>query len=342
MRKTARTAGMATCTFRVAGALPASSRGRAAGRLCVVATRNIGRTRIGCFSTGSSSALIQRLDSIEQRLQALELKPSTNVPNRPQSDRSNAAATNASTADPWRVWKERAGPVATASELTAIKELEKKIIWLSTYMIHNANNVRPSRDGLKVGGHQASSTSLATVMAALYFKALDTHDRVAVKPHASPIFHAIQYLLGNQTVEQMQKFRALGGVQSYPSVTKDNPNAQVDFSTGSVGLGAAVTTFSSLIQDFLVSKGLTPRLAEGKDRQARTVAIVGDAELDEGNVYECLMESWKHDVRNNWWIIDYNRQSLDRVTTGSSCRHHLLVSRSCEHRLKSMGLNNCR
>ena len=43
------------------------------------------------------------------------------------------------------------------------------------------------------------------------------------------------------------------------------------------------------------------------------VAIVGDAELDEGNIYEALLEGWKHDVRNLWWVIDYNRQSLDRV-----------------------------
>ena len=272
----------------------------------------------------------QRVEALERRVATLERKAAGAATAGPgaaaaQAQRPAAgasAASTASTADPWSAAKAELPPVATAEELGAIKELEKKLIWLSTYMIHNANNLRPSRDGLKVGGHQASSTSLASVLAALYFKALQPHDRVAVKPHASPIFHSIQYLLGNQTAEQMVNFRALGGVQSYPSITKDNPDAQVDISTGSVGLGAAVTTFAALVQDFLQAKGLTPRLqgAEGCDRPSRMIAIVGDAELDEGNVYECLMESWKQEVRYNWWIVDYNRQSLDRVTTDQSFR----------------------
>jgi pyruvate dehydrogenase E1 component len=179
-------------------------------------------------------------------------------------------------------------------------------------MIHNANNLREKRDGLKVGGHQASSTSLATVLTALYFKQMLPQDRTAVKPHASPLFHSLQYLAGRQSVEQLQRFRAFGGVQSYPSRTKDS--VDVDFSTGSVGLGAAVTTFAALIQDYLDGKGLTPAesLSAG-GRLGKMIALVGDAELDEGNVYEALLESAKLGVRNNWWIVDYNRQSLDKV-----------------------------
>ena len=143
--------------------------------------------------------------------------------------------------------------------LSVLQELEKKIIWLSTWTIHHANNVRESRDGLKVGGHQASSTSLSTVMTALYLGGvLQPHDRVAVKPHASPILHAIRYLLGQQPLEQLQKFRSFKGCQSYPSITKDHPGAGVDFSTGSVGLGAATSTFAALFQDYLQLKGLPP------------------------------------------------------------------------------------
>ena len=122
-------------------------------------------------------------------------------------------------------------------KLEALSALEKKVLWLSTWMIHNANHLRENVDGLKVGGHQASSASLATIMTALYFSVLRPEDRVAVKPHASPVFHAIQYLLGNQSREKLERFRAFGGAQSYPSRTKDGDD--VDFSTGSVGLGVA-------------------------------------------------------------------------------------------------------
>jgi pyruvate dehydrogenase E1 component len=196
-----------------------------------------------------------------------------------------------------------------AARLACLRELERKILWLSSWTIHNANHIRPSRDGLKVGGHQASSASLATLMTALYFDVLRPQDRVAVKPHASPVYHAIQYLLGRQSVENLERFRAMGGAQSYPSRTKDADD--VDFSTGSVGLGVAMTSFASLAQDYVHLKKLAPAdLPEG-----RMVALVGDAELDEGNVYEALFEGWKHDLRNVWWVIDYNRQSLDAVVT---------------------------
>lgn len=191
-------------------------------------------------------------------------------------------------------------------DLDILKDLERKVLWLSSWMIHNANHLRPKEGGLKVGGHQASSASLAAIMTALYFKVLRPEDRVAVKPHASPNFHAIQYLLGRQTREKMQAFRGFGGAQSYPSRTKDT--ADVDFSTGSVGLGVAQTLFSSLVQDYVRAKGW------GLDRpEGRMIALIGDAEMDEGNIFEALLEGWKHGLRNTWWVVDYNRQSLDAV-----------------------------
>ncbi|HVH81882.1 MAG TPA: transketolase, partial [Stellaceae bacterium] len=177
-------------------------------------------------------------------------------------------------------------------------------------MIHNANHIRPSRDGLKVGGHQASSASVATLMTALYLDVLRPQDRVAVKPHAAPVFHALQYLLGHQSREKLERFRSLGGAQAYPSRTKDGDHI-VDFSTGSVGLGVGVTLFASLVQDYVRLHGMAP---EGSV-PGRMIALAGDAELDEGNIFEALLEGWKHDVRNLWWIIDYNRQSLDAVVS---------------------------
>lgn len=187
-----------------------------------------------------------------------------------------------------------------------LKTIEQRLLWLSHWMIHHANHIRPKVDGIKVGGHQASSASMVSILTALYFHALRPQDRVAVKPHASPLFHAIQYLMGNQTREKMENFRGFGGVQSYPSRTKDVDD--VDFSTGSVGLGVAITSFASIVQDYIAAKDWGGDLPLG-----RMVALVGDAEMDEGNVYETLQEGWKNDLRNCWWIIDYNRQSLDGI-----------------------------
>jgi pyruvate dehydrogenase E1 component len=184
--------------------------------------------------------------------------------------------------------------------------LERKVLWLSTWMIHNANHVRGNEDGLKVGGHQASSASLCTIMTVLYGTILRPQDRVAVKPHASPIFHALQYLFDHQTRDKLINFRGFKGAQSYPSRTKDTDD--VDFSTGSVGLGVAQTIFASLVQDYVRVRGWSSGRPEG-----RMVALVGDAELDEGNIFEALLEGWKHGLRNTWWVIDYNRQSLDAV-----------------------------
>src|SRR5580704_8072046 len=203
----------------------------------------------------------------------------------------------------------RAEP-APDNRLSLLETLEKKVLWLSTWMIHNANHIRPSRDGLKVGGHQASSASVATLMTALYLDVMRPQDRVAVKPHAAPVFHALQYLLGHQNRDKLERFRALGGAQAYPSRTKDGEHL-VDFSTGSVGLGVGVTLFASLVQDYVRLHNLAP----DSGPPGRMIALAGDAELDEGNIFEALLEGWKHDVRNLWWIIDYNRQSLDAVVS---------------------------
>src|ERR687889_1963318 len=161
-------------------------------------------------------------------------------------------------------------PVAT--DVEALKILDERLRWLSAWTIHHANHVRESGDGLKVGGHQASCASMTAIMAALYFHALGPNDRVAVKPHAGPVLHAIHYLMGTQSREQLENFRGFRGMQSYPSRTKDR--IPVDFSTGSVGLGVAITAFASLVQDYLVAHRLLDPAKTG-----RMVALMGDAEL---------------------------------------------------------------
>ncbi|MEM7423534.1 MAG: transketolase, partial [Pseudomonadota bacterium] len=191
------------------------------------------------------------------------------------------------------------------TDASHLKTIEQRLLWLACWAVHNANHLR-GKGEVKVGGHQASSASMVSIMTALYFHALRPEDRVAVKPHAAPVFHAMQYLMGNQSRDNLENFRGYGGAQSYPSRTKDVDD--VDFSTGSVGLGVAITAFASIVQDYISAKGWAADAPLG-----RMIALVGDAELDEGNVYECLQEGWKHDLRNCWWIIDYNRQSLDGV-----------------------------
>lgn len=220
----------------------------------------------------------------------------------------------------------KSAPETRAELIAALEALDTRLRWLSSWTVHNANHIREKRDGLKVGGHQASCASMTAIMAALYFHALRPEDKVAVKPHAGPVLQAIHYLLGNQSLEKLQSFRALGGAQSYPSRTKDT--IPVDFSTGSVGLGVAITAFSSLVQDYLIAHG---QMAE---REAgRMIALMGDAELDEGNVYECLIEGYKHDIRNCWWVVDYNRQSLDSTTADRMFRRFDDIFETCGWRV---------
>ena len=218
-------------------------------------------------------------------------------------------------------------PVTT--DIEALKILDERLRWLSAWTIHHANHVRKSVDGLKVGGHQASCASMTAIMAALYFHALGPNDRVAVKPHAGPVLHAIHYLLGSQSREALENFRGFGGAQSYPSRTKDR--IPVDFSTGSVGLGVAITLFAGLVQDYLTAHGWMDESERG-----RFVALIGDAELDEGNIYEAIIEGAKHDVRNLWWIVDYNRQSLDATTADRMFSRFDEIFASCGWRVETL------
>jgi pyruvate dehydrogenase E1 component len=215
-------------------------------------------------------------------------------------------------------------PVTT--DIEALKTLDERLRWLSAWTIHHANHIRENQDGLKVGGHQASCASMSAIMAALYFHALGENDRVAVKPHAGPVLHAIHYLLGSQSREALENFRGFGGAQSYPSRTKDK--IPVDFSTGSVGLGVAITLFASLVQDYLTAHGWMDENDRG-----RFVALIGDAELDEGNIYEAIIEGAKHDVRNLWWIVDYNRQSLDATSADRMFERFDEIFQSCGWRV---------
>src|SRR5690349_17838071 len=200
----------------------------------------------------------------------------------------------------------------TGADNDVLDTIQQRVLWLATRIIDAANHDRDTGDGVKVGGHQASSASLVTVMTALYFAHLDAPDKVSVKPHASPTFHAIQYLLGNLERSYLTTLRAFGGLQAYPSRTKD-PDP-VDFSTGSVGLGAAAPLFAALADRYAA----THFHPDQSQPTRRFIAIVGDAELDEGNVWEAISDETIRGTRlgNVLWIVDLNRQSLDRVIPG--------------------------
>jgi pyruvate dehydrogenase E1 component len=197
------------------------------------------------------------------------------------------------------------------NRLELLDRIQKKVLWLGTYMVHHANTLRPNADGLKVGGHQASSSSIVSLLTALYFDALRPDDLVAVKAHASPAFYAIQYLRGRLTAGALRELRTFGGLQAYPSRRK---NADiVDLSTGSMGLGAVQATFGALASRYVGDHF-------GGERSGRVIVIVGDAELDEGNVAEALAEEVVARLSNVLWIVDVNRQSLDRIVPDGRLR----------------------
>ena len=193
---------------------------------------------------------------------------------------------------------------AENSRIGTLEMVQDRVLWLATSIIHHANKVRPSRSGVKVGGHQASSASMTSIMTALWFAHLNSQDRVSVKPHASPVLHAIEYLLGQLDADYLTTLRQFGGLQSYPSRLKDPVPA--DFSTGSVGIGATATAWSAIAHRFVAGHFDVPR-------GGRQIALVGDAELDEGAIWETVMDPVVSRLGEVLWIVDLNRQSLDRI-----------------------------
>jgi pyruvate dehydrogenase E1 component len=195
-------------------------------------------------------------------------------------------------------------PAPTRAELVALENIERRLLWLATRIVDYANRERPKDDELKVGGHQASSASMISLMTALYFWDLRAEDLVSVKPHASPVLHAVEYLLGRLDRRYLTTLRAYGGLQSYPSRTKDP--FPVDYSTGSVGIGSAAPLFGALANRYVDAHF-------GAGTKGRYISLLGDAELDEGNLWEALLEPQTRGLGNALWIVDLNRQSLDRV-----------------------------
>src|ERR1700759_4278091 len=190
------------------------------------------------------------------------------------------------------------------SSLADLEAVQRRVLWLATSIVHYANKVRETPSGVKVGGHQASSASMVGIMTALYFEHLAAADRVSVKPHASPVLHAINYLLGNLDRSYLTELRSFGGLQSYPSRAKD-PDP-VDFSTGSVGIGPTATIWSAIANRYVADHFEAPRAG-------REVALIGDAELDEGAIWEALVDPMVPALGELMWVVGRNRQALDRI-----------------------------
>jgi len=193
---------------------------------------------------------------------------------------------------------------ALQADLDVLDDVQRRVLWLATAIVHHANRVRQNPSGIKVGGHQASSASMVSLMTALWFAHLEAPDRVSVKPHASPVLHAINFLLGRLDPAYLPRLREYGGLQSYPSRTKD-PDP-VDYSTGSVGIGATATIWGALAHRYVAGHFDVPR-------GGRQIALLGDAELDEGAVWEAIVDPMVARLGEVLWVVDLNRQSLDRV-----------------------------
>ena len=189
-------------------------------------------------------------------------------------------------------------------DVELLGRIQRRVLWLATAIVHHANRVRPNPSGIKVGGHQASSASMVSLMTALWFEHLEAPDRVSVKPHASPVLHAINFLLGRLDPAYLPRLREYGGLQSYPSRSKD-PDP-VDYSTGSVGIGATATIWGAMAHRYVAGHF---EVARG----GRHIALLGDAELDEGAVWEAVADPMVARLGEVLWVVDLNRQSLDRV-----------------------------
>ncbi len=199
-----------------------------------------------------------------------------------------------------------AGPTGLpAADLETLHRISERVLWLSAAIVDAANRGRHNDTGVKVGGHQASSASMVDVVVALWFHELTALDRVSVKPHASPVLHAVNYLLGDLDPAYLPTLRAKGGLQSYPSRLKD-PDT-VDFSTGSVGIGATAALWAAISHRYVRSQFPDAPPA------GRFVSLLGDAELDEGAIWEAVADPQVASLGELLWVVDLNRQSLDRV-----------------------------
>src|SRR5574341_1972350 len=202
-------------------------------------------------------------------------------------------------------------PPVTPHDLELLEQLEQRALWLSTYTIHYANKVRPNPDKIKVGGHQASTSSVVSLLTGLMLRTMEPRDRLALKPHSSPAFHALHALLGNLPPDKLREFRQFGGIQSYPSKRKD-PD-EVHFNTGSVGLGPVNAMFGAVVRDYVRQHFPEEQGQAGGRPRGRYIALIGDAEMEEGTLYEALVEAQNYHLRDCWWIVDLNRQSLDKL-----------------------------
>ena len=197
------------------------------------------------------------------------------------------------------------GTIGSVEEdLATLESIQRRVLWLAVRMVDHANRERPPGE-IKVGGHQASSASMVGIMTALWFGHLSGADKVAVKPHASPVYHAIKYLTGELDRCYLTQLRSLGGLQAYPSRTKDPDVVRL--------LDRVASASAWWPRCSPPPPAGTSSCTSGRPRPPAFIALGGDAELDEGNVWEAITEPALQGLGNVMLVVDTNRQSLDRV-----------------------------
>ena len=179
-------------------------------------------------------------------------------------------------------------------------------------------------------GHIGGSLSVADLLAVLYGGVLrvdpanpnwEGRDKlVCSKGHAGPAVYAALALKGFFPYEELKTLNRPG--TNLPSHCDRNKTPGVDMTTGSLGQGTSLAA----------GMALGDRL---KGRDCRTYLIVGDGELNEGQVWEAAMFTAAKKITNLVWLVDWNKKQLDGYT------RDVLDTLDLEAKFASFGFDAC-
>ncbi|MCQ9205527.1 MAG: transketolase [Omnitrophica bacterium] len=157
-------------------------------------------------------------------------------------------------------------------------------------------------------GHPGGSLSAAEIIACLYFEIMrhdsknpdwSQRDRFHLsKGHCCPALYAALALCGYFPLEELMKLRKLGSLlQGHP----DKRTPGIEVASGSLGQGLSVA----------LGMALACRIDKN---DSRVYCLMGDGEIQEGNIWEAAMAAAHYKVDNLCGIVDYNRFQIDGRT----------------------------